>query len=139
MISTENVGGKLLNGINGVYVKSPECVRVNGCESECFRIDRSVRQVCIMSPWLLNVFVDIVMKEVKMGMGKKGVRFQKEEREWIFPGLLHGDDLVLCGKSEEDLRAIVGRFIEVCRGRGLKVNAGKSNVILLGGKEGSKC
>ena len=34
------------------------------------------------------------------------------------------DDLALCGDSEEDLRAIVGRFVEVCRRRGLKVNEG---------------
>ena len=64
------------------------------------------------------------------------MRFQEEGREWKLPGLLYADDLVLCGESEEDLRAIVGRFIEVCRRRGLKVNAGKSKVKLLGGEEG---
>ena len=48
------------------------------------------------------------------------------------PCLLHADDLVLCGESEEDLR---GRFIEVCR-RDLKVNAGKSKVQVLNGEEG---
>ena len=30
----------------------------------------------------------------------------------------------MCGESEEDLRAMVGRFVKVCRRRGLKVNAG---------------
>ena len=39
-------------------------------------------------------------------------------------GLLYVDDLVLCGESKEDLRAMVGRFVEACR-RGLKVNAFK--------------
>ena len=78
-----------------------------------------------MSPWLFNVYMDAVMKEAKMGMGKKGERFQEEGREWRLPGLLYEDDLVLCGKSEEDLRTMVGRFAEVCRRRGLEVNAGK--------------
>ena len=32
------------------------------------------------------------------------------------------DDLVLFGESKEDLRAMVGRFVEVCRRRGLKVS-----------------
>ena len=54
-------------------------------------------------------------------------------------GLLYADDLVLCSESEEDLRTIVGRFIEVCRKRGLKVNAGKRKVIVLGGEEGLEC
>ena len=48
---------------------------------------------------------------------------------------MHADYSVLFDESEEDLRAIVGRFIEVCRRRGLKVNVGKSEVIRLGGEE----
>ena len=52
------------------------------------------------------------------------------------PGLLYADYLVLCSESEEDLRAMVGRFAEVSRRRGLKVNAGKSKVMVLGGEEG---
>ena len=46
------------------------------------------------------------------------------------PCLLYADDLVLYGESEKDLRAIVGRFIEMCRRRSLKFNAGKSKVML---------
>ena len=49
------------------------------------------------------------------------------------PSLLYTDDLALCGESEEDLRVMVGCFAEVCRRRGLKVNAGKSKVMVLGG------
>ena len=37
-------------------------------KSECFRFDNGVRQGCIMSPWLLNEYMDAVAKEVKMGM-----------------------------------------------------------------------
>ena len=45
----------------------------------------------------------------------------------------------MCGDSEEDLRTIVGRFIKVYMRRGLKVNVGKSKVILIGGEEGLEC
>ena len=51
---------------------------------------------------------------------------EEEGREWRLPGLLCADDLFVCGESEEDTRAMVGCFTEVCRRRGLKVNAGKS-------------
>ena len=37
----------------------------------------------------------------------------EEGREWRLPGILYGDDLVLCGESEGDLKAIVGHFVEV--------------------------
>ena len=47
--------------------------------------------------------------------------------------------MVLCDESEEDLRAMLGRFVEVCRRRGLKANAGKSKMTVLNGKEGLEC
>ena len=55
-----------------------------------------------MSPWLFNVYMDGVMK-VKMGMGRRGVRFMVDGIEQRLPGLLHIDNLVLCGESEEGL------------------------------------
>ena len=67
------------------------------------------------------------------------MRFEEEGREWRLPDLLYADDLVLCGESEEDLRAKVGRFFDSCKRTGLKVNAGKRKVILLGGEEELEC
>ena len=63
-----------------------------------------------MSHLLFNVYMDVVMKEMKMGRGRRGVRFQEEVREWRLPGLLYADDLVLYGESEEDLMSDGGRF-----------------------------
>ena len=83
----------------------------------------------------VRVYMDAVMKEMKMGMRRREVRFQ-ERREWRLPGFLCADGLVLCGESEEDLRTMVGQFAEVCRRRVLKINAGKSKVMVLGGEEG---
>ena len=127
-----DVKGKLLNGIKSVYVYSLACIRVKINESECFRIDSGARKACILSPWLFNVYINAVMKELKMSIGRRGVRFQEEGKEWRLPGLLCADDLVFCGESEEDLTAIVRRFIEACRKRGLKFIAGKSKVMVLG-------
>ena len=82
----------------------------------------------IMSPWLFNVYMDEVMK---IGMGRRGVRFLEDGGELRLPALLYANDIILCGESEEDLRVMVGRFAEMCRRRGLKVNASKSKVMLL--------
>ena len=51
--------------------------------------------------------------------------------------ILYADDLVLYGKSEEDLRVMVGRFAQFCRRRGVKLNAGK--VMVLNGDEELEC
>ena len=72
-------------------------------------------------------------------MGRRGVRFQEDEREWRLPVLLYADDLVLYGELEEDLKAILRRFVEVCKRRGLKVNASKSKVMMSGGEEELEC
>ena len=92
-----------------------------------------------MTPWPFIAYMNAVMKEVKMGMGRRGVRLLEDWREWRLPRLLYADDLVLCGESEEELRVMMGRFTEVCSRRGLRVNAGKSKVMVLNGKEGVEC
>ena len=78
---------------------------------------------------LFNVHKDGVIK-VKMGMGRRG-------ESGVY--LASADELVLCGESEEEMKALVGRFSEVCRRRGLKANAGKSKVMVLNGDEGLEC
>ena len=35
----------------------------------------------------------------------------EDGREWRLSDLLYADELVLCGESEEDLRAVVERFV----------------------------
>ena len=62
------MGGKLLSGIKSMYIDSLVCVIVKGDESEQLRIDSGMRQGYIMSLWLFNVYMDAVMKEVKMWM-----------------------------------------------------------------------
>ena len=109
MLRMYDMNGKLLIGVKRMHINS------------------GVRQGCIMSLWLFNVYVESMMKEVKIRMGKIGVRFLKESREWR------------CGGLEENLKVMLGCFVEVCRRRGLKDNAGKSKVMLLGGEEGLVC
>ena len=50
---------------------------VSGGESEQFRIDSGRRQGYIMSPWLFNIYMDAMMKKVKIG---RGVSFLDDER-----------------------------------------------------------
>ena len=125
-----------MSEIKSMCVDSSACVRVKGSESDRFRIDSEMRQRCIIYPWLFNVYMNGVIKEVKMGMGKMVASFLENRREWRLLGLLYADDLVLCDESEENLRVMVGRFAEVCKRRGLKVSARKSKVMVLNGEEG---
>ena len=59
--------------------------------------------------------MDVVLKEMKMEIGRTGVRFLEEGSEWRLPGLLFADDLILCDESKIHQRAMMGLFVEVCR------------------------
>ena len=73
------------------------------------------------------------MNNVKMGTRRIGMRFLEQGREGILLVVLYAGYMILCDESEEDLRAMLGRFLEVCRRICLKVNADKSKVIVLNG------
>ena len=85
MLRMYDVRGKLLSIIKSMYIDSSAYVRVKGGEREWLKIDNGVRYIYIYAE----------MKEVKMEMGRRGVRFLEDGREWRLPGLLYADDLVL--------------------------------------------
>ena len=60
--------------------------------SDWFSIDGVVKQGCIISPWLLNEYIDTMMKEVRIGMRRMGVKFIEEGRDWRLPTLWYTYD-----------------------------------------------
>ena len=53
-----------VKAIRSLYAGNQACVRVSGRLSEWFPISQGVRQGCVLSPWLFNVFMDRIMTEV---------------------------------------------------------------------------
>ena len=60
------VGGKLMEAVRSLYVDSRACVRVGNNVSEWFLVNVGLRQGCVMSPWLFNVYKDGVVREVNV-------------------------------------------------------------------------
>ena len=58
------IGGRLLRGVKSLYVGSKACVRVGNEVSEWFPVRVGLRQGCVMSPWLFNLYIDGVAREV---------------------------------------------------------------------------
>ena len=86
----------------------------------------------MMSLWLFNVYMDVVIKEGEIKMGRIGVRFLEESKEWRLPGRCLGFMWGAGGR----LKVMLARFVEVCMRRGLKLNADKGKAVVLGGEEG---
>ncbi len=61
------VGGKLLNSIKSFYKNISACVKISGETKEHFEIKVGLRQGCVMSLWLFNIYMDGVIREMKRG------------------------------------------------------------------------
>ncbi len=70
------VGRQLLKGIQASYSEANACVRVGGEFSESFAVKVGVKQGCVMSPWLFNIFMDGCMREMEAQVGSVGVRLR---------------------------------------------------------------
>ena len=124
------VGGRLLRGVKSFYTDSRACVRVGQSESEWFPVKVGLRQGCVMSPWLFNIYMDGVVREVDARVLGRGVNLVDEEGgEWAINQVLFADDTALVADSEAGLGRLVEEFDRVCRRRKLKVNVGKSKVM----------
>ncbi len=77
------VGGKLLSAIKSSYEEASACVKISGETSEHFEIKVGLRRGCVMSPWLFNIYMDGVMREMKSKVGEVGVGMYAEGRKWM--------------------------------------------------------
>ena len=96
-----------------------------------FVVNVGLRQGYVMSSWVLNLYMDGVMKEVNARVMGKGMKLEHESKEWEIYKLLYADDTVLIADSEEQLQKMVNVFGKVCWRRKLKVNAAKSKVMVM--------
>ena len=128
------INGQLLKATQSLYEKSEACVRVCREEGEWFEVGVGLRQGCVMSLWLFNLFMDVVMKKVREKAGYVGVTLRDEGRniERKVDWLMFADDTVLLGDSEEKLERLVQEFGRVCRRRKLSVNETKSKIMKIG-------
>ncbi len=110
-------------------------MRVGGEFSENFAVEVGVRQGCVMSPWLFNFFMDGCMWEMKYRVVNTGAKLRLHGEVWSVVTCLFADDTMLLAESEGDLQRVGNEFCRVCKKRKLKVNTGKSKVMVFGRRE----
>ncbi len=98
--------------------------------SESFNVEVGERQGCVMSPWLFNIYMDGCIRKMKVGVHNLGARLNVRGVEQPLVAGLYADDTVILFESEGMLQRIVDEFDRVCKRRKLKVNAGKSKVMV---------
>ena len=88
--------------------------------SEWFPVNVGLRQGCVMSPWLFNVYMDGVVREVNVRVLGKGLELlSANSGRFEINQLLYADDTALVADSEEKLGRLVSEFGRVCERRKL--------------------
>ncbi len=102
MGDSESVWGwrKLLEGVRSFYKNASASVRVNGELSESFNVEVGVRQGCVMSPWLFNIYMDGCIREMKFRVRDLGARLNVRGVEQPLVASLYADDTVLLAENE---------------------------------------
>ena len=123
------VDKKLIEAIQSFYI-NPECqVQIAGKTSSTFNIDVGVRQGCILSPILFITLMNSIsrkcnqMRALNVGMLKLApVKITM---------LSFADDLVVFGKTQEDLEHNVNMLNREITQRGMKINLNKTKTMII--------
>ena len=86
-----------------LYNDQSAVIRWNGRHSSSFKIERGVRQGCILSPHLFNLYIESVIREA--GIDEMGIKIGGK----LVSNLRYADDTALCANSQEEAERLIGK------------------------------
>lgn len=107
----------MVRAVMSLYKGVKTRVRVGSELSEEFEVKVGVHQGSVLSPLVFAIVVDVVTESV---------------REGLMSDMLYADDLVLMSESMEGLREKFWKWKDAFESKGLKVNLGKTKVVVSG-------
>ena len=119
MLEKLEVDGKDLRLIRNLYWDQTAAIRIDGEVGEWKNIKRGVRQGCVMSPDLFNLYSENILRNLDEGIGvvMDGITINN---------LRYADDTVLIATSEADLQRLLNIVVEESEKEGLTLNAKKT-------------
>ena len=119
-----NINANLINTIKNLYSKASSAVYMNNNIGEWFRTTVGVRQGCLLSPTLFNIFLERIMTEAMenhIGSVSVGGRNINDLR--------FADDIDGLAGEEDEFRNLVKCFDEKSRAAGMEISAEKTKVM----------
>jgi len=120
----------IIDLIRKLYKKQQSAVRSIAGTNEWFKVTRGVRQGCILSHCLFNLYTETAMREALEAYNKG---FQLGGR--LINNLRYADDAVVITTSPEDLQELVNRVSAASEKIGLLINSDKTKVMISGTNE----
>jgi len=118
---------KMLRIIQSMYASVQACVRWGATVSDFFDCPGGLKQGCLLSPLIFSLLISEVADEVTVN-GKHGFQFAPGLREIFL--LLFADDIVLLSSTPGGLQNQLDSLARASDRLGLKVNMGKTKVMI---------
>lgn len=113
--------------ITGLYMGQTATVRTaSGMAGPC-TIGRGVRQGCLLSPLLFNIYAEAMMKEA-MDEIEEGVKFGGHQIQAV----RFADDQAMTASTKEGLQIIMDKLNEVVESFKMRINKSKTKVMMIG-------
>ncbi|KAI5714830.1 hypothetical protein M8J77_006182 [Diaphorina citri] len=119
---------KLIN-LTRITTEDTKClVRVNGKLSEPFNVETGVKQGDCTSPLLFNLILEKVIRSISVM--NTGITIGEK-----FNILAYADDVILIGKSEDEIKEMLTVMINTIKPFGLEVNFEKTKYMIFSREE----
>ena len=89
--------------LGNLYAGQEETVRTGHGTTDWFQIRKGVRQGCILSPCLFNLYVEYIMRNAGLDEAQAGIKIARRN----INNLRYADDPTLIAESEEELKSLL--------------------------------
>ena len=114
--------------LRNLYASQEAAVRTGHARTDWFQIGKGVRQGCILSPCLFNLYAEYIMRNAGLEETQAGIKIAGKS----INNLRYADDTTLMAESEEELKSLLMKVKEESDKVGLKLNIKKTKIMASG-------
>ena len=114
--------------LRNVYAGQEATVRTWHGTTDWFQIGKEVRQGCILSPWLFNLYAEYIIRNA--GLEETQDRIKTAGRN--INNLRYADDTAIMVETEEELKSLLMKVKEESEKVGLKLSIQKTKIMASG-------
>ena len=114
--------------LRSLYAGQEATVRTRHRTTDWFQIGKGVRQGCILSPCLFNLYAEYIMRNAGLEETQAGIKIAGTN----INNLRYADDTTLMAESEEELKSLLMKVKEEHEKVGLKLNIQKTKIVASG-------
>ena len=111
--------------LRNLYAVQEATVRAGHGTTDCFQIGKGVRQGCILSPCLFNLYAEYIMRNAGLEEAQAGIKIAGRN----INNFRYADYTTLMAESEEELKSLLMKVKEESKKVGLKFNIWKTKIM----------